>query len=128
MFIPNKTFNAIKVSILSTIMILLLVIAAESVLYIRLSQNTNKKIETLSAQLDSVSNQTNTFKVTSSNKHKIVDNQITDAVTSIAEISTGIDAINTQIANNKRMIDILVDNQCDVRPYYLDKRLAEFCK
>ncbi len=128
MFIPNKTFNAIKVSILSVIAILLLVIAIESALYIHLAQNTNKKIENLTAQLDSISDQTDAFKAASSNKHKSVDSQITDAVTSIAEISTGIDAINTQLVNNKRMIDILVDNQCDVRPYYLDKRLTEFCK
>jgi hypothetical protein len=116
MFIPNKTFHAIRVSILSVITVLLLVIAVESVLYIQLSQDTNKKLTNLSATLDSISNKT-------SNKHRIVDNQITDAVT-----SNGINAIDEQLTTNKRLVQILIDNECKVQPYYMDSRLREFCQ
>jgi hypothetical protein len=121
MFIPNKTFHAIRVSILSVITVLLLVIAVESVLYIQLSQDTNKKLTDLSATLDSISNKT-------SNKHRVVDNQITDAVTSIREVSTGINVINEQLTTNKRLVQILIDNECKVQPYYMDSRLREFCQ
>lgn len=128
MFIPNKTYHVIKASVLALIVVLLLVISAESVLYLRMLENNKKEIAILTYQIDSLTHKTNVFEISTVNKHN-------ETVTSIAEISmqlsnnaNSIKAANDQINTNNRMIDILVSNACKIQPYYMDKRLMEFCR
>lgn len=120
MFIPNKTYHAIKVGVLSVIATLLLVIVVESVLYFKLVNDTNGKITTLTTQLDSLTNSSQSFDKVSLNKHRNTQTQITDAVTSISKL-------NSSVESNAALIQILIANECAVRPYYMDKRLLDMC-
>lgn len=131
MFIPNKTLHLIKTAAIIVLCALVSVIAVQSVLYVKKIQ----KIEVVNSQLDSLSVTSKSFDSTTLKKQKIVDNQITDAVTSIngltqttTTLTEQVNILNQSSDNNKYMIDLLVKNECQVRPYYMEKKLLEMCK
>lgn len=116
MFIPNKTYLAMRVKVLLIISTLLLVIAGLSVLYLKKVNEHNTSVATLSAQIDSAK----TFDRLSSTKHERVNNQITDAVTSINKLQTSVNSLNETVS-------MLVRNECLVKNYYMDKKLFDLC-
>ena len=125
MFIPNKTYHAIKVGILAIVAVLLLVIAGELVLYINLAKSTDKKIMSLVAQLDTLSTTSKNFNKNSLNKHEAASMMIS---TMENTMTTNVIELRNSIDVAKSTIDILVRNECMVRPYYMDKRLLEMCQ
>lgn len=113
MFIPNKTYHAIKTVTVGIIAVLLLVIAGQAVLYLQLANKNKKEIQTLTAQLDSLSISSKNFNNVSSGKHATTQTQVTQ--------------IKLLSETNKQLIDVLIRNECTMNPYYMDKRLSELC-
>lgn len=120
MFIPNKTYHAIKLGVVSLIAILVLIIVAESVLYFKLLREQNTNLTALTARLDSLSIASTKIDKNSVNRDTQVQSQITDAVTQIQDLQS-------QLVTSNNTIKVLVSNECTVRPYYMDKRLLEMC-
>ena len=121
MFIPNKTYHAMKVWVLGIIATLLLVIAGESVLYTTILKNQNQKIKQLSFQLDSLMVTSRKIDKNSMTRDTHVQSQITDAVTLISSLQTTINTLQTST-------EMLIINECKVMPYYMDKGLLATCK
>lgn len=113
MFIPNKTYHAIKTVTVGIIATLMLVIAGQTVLYLHLANKNKKEIETLTAQLDSLTVSSKTFDTVSLGKHTTLQKQV-------AEVK------NTS-ETHKQLIDVLIKNECVINPYYMDKGLLQLC-
>lgn len=120
MFIPNKTYNAITVGVVGVIAALLIIIVAESVLYMKLSREQEIKLQQLSAQVDSLSLMTMVI-------DKNAVRRDTHAQTELSTVASDIGELQTAVETARRTIQILVDNECIARQYYLDKRLFEMC-
>ena len=52
MFIPNKTFNAMRVGVLGLIATLILVIAGETVLFVKMQQDNKVVLDSLNAKIE----------------------------------------------------------------------------
>ena len=120
MFIPNKTYNAITVGVVGVIAALLIIIVAESVLYMKLSREQEIKLQQLSAQVDSLSLITMVI-------DKNAVRRDTHAQTELSTVTSDVGELQTAVETARRTIQILVDNECIARQYYLDKRLFEMC-
>jgi hypothetical protein len=128
MFIPNKTYHAIKVAILCVIAVLVMIIAGQFVLYIQLAEKNTVAIQELQSKIDTLTTTTTSFDNTSLKKHTVVENQITDAVTAILELKTTASELQTSVDILKSSTDMLIVNECKVMPYYMDKNLMATCR
>ncbi len=128
MFIPNKTLNMIKIAGIIVLAALITIIVGQAVLYIKLKNETHTQLTTVEMQLDSLSLTSSDFDIFSSKKHKIVDSQITDAVTSISILEANIAELQSSVTELKNSADMLIVNECKVMPYYMDKSLLTTCR
>jgi hypothetical protein len=128
MFIPNKTYHAIKVVILCTIAALVTIIAGQFVLYMRMADQNETAIQTLDTRLDTLTTVSQLFDKSSLKKHTITESQITDAVTAITALETKVTELEQSVGLLKTSTEILVVNECKVMPYYMDKSLLTTCK
>jgi len=124
MFIPNKTVNLIKTLALIVLSVLVVVIVGQSVLYLKLS-NANK------TELGAIKSEVNISKKFDT---LITTNQ-RSMETDLVYTQTQVDSLNQEIKKLQVSVDgllfntqLLINNECQVTPYYMDKSLLEMCK
>jgi hypothetical protein len=124
MFIPNKTVNLIKTLALILLSVLVVVIVGQSVLYLKLS-NANK------TELGAIKSEVNISKKFDT---LITTNQ-RSMETDLVYTQTQVDSLNQEIKKLQVSVDgllfntqLLINNECQVTPYYMDKSLLEMCK
>lgn len=128
MFIPNKTFHVIKVTMICAIAALIMIIAGQFVLYIKTANENQVAIQTLETRLDTLTTVSQLFDKSSLKKHTITESQITDAVTSITKLETKVTELEESVGLLRTSTEMLVVNECKVMPYYMDKGLLTTCK
>lgn len=128
MFIPNKTVNLIKTGALILFSALVVIIAGQAVLYIKMMGDSNKKMDQFVSQIDSLSIATKKFDTVSFKKHQSTEVQLVDANRSIDSLINAVNILNQTAQSNKEIIDLLIRNECNVRPYYIEKSLLAMCK
>lgn len=128
MFIPNKTYHAIKVTMLCIIAGLVTIIAGQFVLYMEMAASNKRAITTLQTKLDTLTVTTQTFDKGSFQRQVFSEAQITDAVTTITTLETKVAELEQSVSLLKTSTDMLVVNECKVMPYYMDKGLLATCK
>lgn len=128
MFIPNKTVNLIKTGALLILSALVVIIVGQAVLYIKMSNDTNKKMDQFVSQMDSLGIATKKFDTTSFKKHQSTEVQLVDINKSVDSLIKTVNILNQTAQHNTEVIDLLVRNECNVRPYYIEKSLLAMCK
>jgi uncharacterized protein YlxW (UPF0749 family) len=123
MFIPNKTINLIKTLALIVLSMLVVVIVGQSVLYLKLS-NANK------TELGAIKSEVNISKKFDT---LITTNQ-RSMETDLVYTQKQVDSLNQEIKKLQNSVDgllfksdILIKNECSVRPYYMEKQLIDMC-
>jgi len=104
MFIPNKTYLAMKTGIFGVILVLLLIIVVQNVLYTTHVTKHNSKIEQLTTKIDSL-----------------------EVTHSTAQLSSDVKKIQRTLSSTKHKINVLTNVQCATVPHDVDKRLLQIC-
>lgn len=124
MFIPNKTINIIKTVALMILSLLIVVIVGQTVLFIKLENDNKVTMSTIKTQIDSTKSFDETSLVkqtTTEQKLKVTQTQVDSLNKELNKLQNSVDGLlfNTQL---------LINNECQVTPYYMDKSLLEICK
>ncbi len=124
MFIPNKTINLIKTLALLVLSVLVVVIVGQSVLYLKLSSANQTELNTIKSEVN-ISKKFDTLTI---NKQRSME-------TDLVYTQTQVDSLNQEIKKLQVSVDgllfntqLLINNECQVTPYYMDKSLLEMCK
>lgn len=128
MFIPNKTYHAIKVATVILIAALVMVIAGQFVLYVKMAGSNKVTLDSLQVRLDTLTTTTQLFDKGSLKKHTVTENQITDAVTAITGLETKVTELQASVENLNNSSDMLIRNECNVMPFYMEKALVTTCR
>lgn len=128
MFIPNKTYHAMKVIILSVIAGLVTIIAGQFVLYMKMAGDNKVMLDSLQVQVDTLTTVTQLFDKKSLGKHTITEHDIREMKTTITELETSVTELQSSVDLLQDAADMLIVNECKVMPYYMDKRLLSTCK
>lgn len=130
MFIPNKTFNAMRVGILGIIAALTLVIVGQSVLFVQMQQSNKVTLDSLSARIDLLDEET-------SDKYKDVNGEQTGMGMLLQETITKVDGqalLITQLqdatARIQTSVDKLLRNECtpETAIYVLTRDMVAVCR
>lgn len=124
MFIPNKTINIIKTVALMILSLLIVVIVGQTVLFIKLENDNKATMSVIQTQIDStkIFDETSLVKqATTEQKLKVTQTQVDSLNKQLNKLQNSVDGLlfNTQL---------LINNECQVTPYYMDKSLLEICK
>ena len=124
MFIPNKTINLIKTLALVVLSMLVVVIVGQSVLYLKLTSANQTELNTIKSEVN-ISKKFDTI---------ITTNQ-RGMETDLVYTQKQVDSLNQEIKKLQVSVDgllfntqLLINNECQVTPYYMDKSLLEMCK
>jgi len=128
MFIPNKTIHLIKTGAIILLISLVSVIAMQSVLYLKMSTETKTQTTKFQSELDSLKVSSELFQNNSWGKHKVTEKDVLITQQHLDSLNNQVTSLQQSVNTLLFKTDILVENACDVRPYYTDKRLLEMCK
>lgn len=128
MFIPNKTLHAIKVVALIIVTALVMVIAGQSVLYIKMAGENKVVLDSLRTQLDTLTTTSQLFDKSSLGKHTTTDRNMHDVQDAVTVLETKVTELEQSVNLLKMSTDMLIVNECKVMPYYMDKGLMTTCK
>ena len=124
MFIPNKTINLIKTLALVVLSMLVVVIVGQSVLYLKLSSANQTELNTIKSEVN-ISKKFDTLITTNQRSME----------TDLVYTQKQVDSLNQEIKKLQVSVDgllfntqLLINNECQVTPYYMDKSLLEMCK
>jgi hypothetical protein len=130
MFIPNKTFNAMRVGVLGIIATLILVIAGETVLFVKMQQDNKVTLDSLNIRIDMLDQET-------SDKYRDVNGEQTGMGMLLQETISKVDAqtvLITQLqdatARTQVSVDKLLKNECtpETAIYVLTRDMVAVCR
>ena len=104
------------------------VIAMQSVLYLKMSTETQTQTTKFQSELDSLKVSSELFQHNSWGKHTVTEKDVVMAQKHIDSLNNQVTSLQQSVNTLLFKTDLLVENQCNVRPYYTDKRLLEMCK
>lgn len=128
MFIPNKTYHIIKVATIILIATLSMLIAGQFVLYVKMASSNKVTLDSLRVQLDTLTTATQLVDNGLLKKHTVTENQITDAITTITRLEKKVTELQASVENLNNSSDMLIRNECNVVPFYMEKTLVTTCK
>lgn len=130
MFIPNKTYHAIRVVILSIIAALLVTIAGQTVLYTQLEKETHAMIDSLEIKIAKLDKETDA-------KYYDIDGEQTGLGQLLQETITKVDAQALSISQLQEVtgqtqvsVNKLLRNECtpETAIYVLTKDMVAVCR
>lgn len=124
MFIPNKTINIIKTVALMILSLLIVVIVGQTVLFIKLENDNKVTMSTIKTQIDS----TKSFDETSLVKHTTTEQKLKATQTQVDSLNKELNKLQNSVDGLLFNTQLLINNECQVTPYYMDKSLLEICK
>jgi uncharacterized protein YoxC len=124
MFIPNKTINLIKTLALLVLSVLVVVVVGQSVLYLKLSNANKTELGTIKNDVN-VSKKFDTLTVT---KQRSMESDIVYTQTQVDSLNQEIKKLQVSVDGLLFNTQLLINNECQVTPYYMDKSLLEMCK
>ena len=124
MFIPNKTINLIKTLALIVLSVLVVVIVGQSVLYLKLSSANQTELGTIKNDVN-VSKKFDTLTI---NKQRGMESDLVYTQTQVDSLNQEIKKLQVSVDGLLFNTQLLINNECQVTPYYMDKSLLEMCK
>ena len=124
MFIANKTINVLKTMALVVLSALVVVIAGQSVLYIKLVNENKTALSTMQTKIDSAK----AFDTISLTKQTTTDKTLKQTQAEVDSLQAAIQQLQVSVDGLLFNTKLLINNECQVTPYYMDKSLLEMCK
>lgn len=128
MFIPNKTFHAVRAITLSVIASLSVLIAGGTFFYVKLSQQNEQQIAVLQARIDSLTSNTSQLKTSSSQQFTVITDDMITTQATLTAVDTNVTSLLNDVDALKSSVEMLIRNECHVMPYYMDEKLITRCK
>ncbi len=130
MFIPNKTFNAMRVGVLGLIAALILVIAGESVLFVKMQQDNKMVLDSLSARIEQVAQESNNDYRDVNGEQDGMNQLLHETITKVDAQTLLITQLQDATARTQTSVDKLLRNECtpETAIYVLTRDMVAVCR
>jgi uncharacterized protein HemX len=130
MFIPNKTFNAMKVGVLGLIAALILVIAGQSVLFVQMQQDNRVALDSLTVRVAKIAQATNTRLVQTNSRQNGTEEDVTTLGRMFETQSAEIVRMQENISSMQTSVNKLLRNECtpETAIYVLTRDMVAVCR
>ena len=130
MFIPNKTFNAMRVGVLGLIATLILVIAGESVLFVKMQQDNRVALDSLTVRVAQIAQATNTRLVQTNSRQNGTEENVVNLNKLLETQAVLITQLQDATARTQVSVDKLLKNECtpETAIYVLTRDMVAVCR
>jgi hypothetical protein len=130
MFIPNKTFNAMRVGVLGIIATLILVIAGQSVLFVQLQQDNRVALDSLTVRVATIAQATNTRLVQTNSRQNGTEENVVNLSKLSETQAADIVRLQSDISRIQTSVDKLLKNECtpETAIYVLTRDMVAVCR
>ena len=130
MFIPNKTFNAMRVGVLGLIAALILVIAGESVLFAKMQQENRVALDSLTARVAQIAQATNTRLVQTNSRQNGTEENVVNLNKLLETQAAEVVRLQADISRIQTSVDKLLKNECtpETAIYVLTRDMVAVCR
>ena len=130
MFIPNKTFNAMRVGVLGLIAALILVIAGESVLFVKMQQENRVALDSLTVRVVLIAQATNTRLVQTNSRQNGTEENVVNLNKLLETQAVLITQLQDATARTQVSVDKLLKNECtpETAIYVLTRDMVAVCR
>jgi hypothetical protein len=130
MFIPNKTFNAMRVGVLGLIATLILVIAGQSVLFVKMQQDNKMVLDSLSARIEQVAQESNSDYRDVNGEQDGMNELLHETITKVDAQALLITQLQDATARTQTSVDKLLRNECtpETAIYVLTRDMVAVCR
>jgi hypothetical protein len=130
MFIPNKTFNAMRVGVLGLIAALILVIAGESVLFVKMQQDNKVVLDSLTARIEQVAQESNNDYRDVNGEQDGMNELLHETITKVDAQALLITQLQDATARTQTSVDKLLRNECtpETAIYVLTRDMVAVCR
>ena len=130
MFIPNKTYHAMRTVTVGIIAVLVMVIAGQSVLYVQLEQEKQLQVDSLSSVVDvNKSSAIQSFRETDFRQNG-VEEQLNELKLAVDALQVSVTELQSSLGTTRISVDKLLKNECtpETAIYVLTKDMAAVCR
>lgn len=130
MFIPNKTFNAMKVGVLGLIATLILVIAGQSVLFVKMQQDNKMVLDSLTLRIEQVAQESNNDYRDVNGEQDGMNELLHETITKVDAQAVLITQLQDATARTQISVDKLLKNECtpETAIYVLTRDMVAVCR
>ena len=130
MFIPNKTFNAMRVGVLGIIATLILVIAGQSVLFVQMQQDNRVALDSLTVRVAKIAQATNTRLVETNSRQNGTEENVVNLSKLFETQAADIVRLQADISRIQTSVDKLLKNECtpETAIYVLTRDMVAVCR
>ena len=130
MFIPNKTYHAIRMVTVAIIAVLVMVIAAQSVLYVQLEQEKQLQVDSLSSVVDvNKSSAIQSFRETDFRQNG-TEQQLNELKLAVETLQSSVTELQTSLGATRVSVEKLLKNECtpETAIYVLTRDMVAVCR
>lgn len=130
MFIPNKTYQAMRTVTVAIIAVLVMVIAAQSVLYVQLEQEKQLQVDSLSSVVDvNKSSTVQLFRDTDFRQNG-TEQQLNELKLAVDALQVSVTELQTSLGTTRISVEKLLKNECtpETAIYVLTKDMVAVCR
>ena len=130
MFIPNKTFNAMRVGVLGLIATLILVIAGQSVLFVQMQQDNKVVLDSLTLRIEQVAQESNSDYRDVNGEQDGINELLHETITKVDAQVVLITQLQDATARTQTSVDKLLRNECtpETAIYVLTRDMVAVCR
>ena len=130
MFIPNKTYQAMRTVTVAIIAVLVMVIAAQSVLYVQLEQEKQLQVDSLSSVVDvNKSSAVQSFRETDFRQNG-TEQQLNELKLAVETLQSSVTELQTSLGATRVSVEKLLKNECtpETAIYVLTRDMVAVCR
>ena len=130
MFIPNKTYQAMRTVTVAIIAVLVMVIAAQSVLYVQLEQEKQLQVDSLSSVVDvNKSSTVQLFRDTDFRQNG-TEQQLNELKLAVETLQSSVTELQTSLGATRVSVEKLLKNECtpETAIYVLTRDMVAVCR
>ena len=130
MFIPNKTYQVMRTVTVAIIAVLVMVIAAQSVLYVQLEQEKQLQVDSLSSVVDvNKSSAIQSFRETDFRQNG-TEEQLNELKLAVETLQSSVTELQTSLGATRVSVEKLLKNDCtpETAIYVLTRDMVAVCR
>ena len=130
MFIPNKTYQAMRTVTVGIIAVLVMVIAAQSVLYVQMEQEKQLQVDSLSSVVDvNKSSVIQSFRETDFRQNG-TEEQLNELKLAVETLQSSVTELQTSLGATRVSVEKLLKNECtpETAIYVLTRDMVAVCR
>ena len=130
MFIPNKTYQAMRTVTVGIIAVLVMVIAGQSVLYVQMEQEKQLQVDSLSSVVDvNKSSVIQSFRETDFRQNG-TEEQLNELKLAVETLQSSVTELQTSLGATRVSVEKLLKNECtpETAIYVLTRDMVAVCR